>query len=213
MSRWRRCERLRLTGPATRDGNHGAGWWWVGHEYLSCIGTNTPKIHRLSRRGLYNFVCVRSDPTAASEQNSPLRSSSHPPLSCTKIFKRHYPQPSTPRYCFLLSFYVMSATNLTASQAIPLALPWSQLMSSTSTSDVVILALGVTLAAAYLFRDQIFSSKPKSAPVAAHSKIANGGGNPRDFIAKMKEGVCLHVPSFLCPRLLTQISLSRKSAW
>ncbi|XP_006462636.1 hypothetical protein AGABI2DRAFT_193746 [Agaricus bisporus var. bisporus H97] len=61
-------------------------------------------------------------------------------------------------------------------------------MSSTSTSDVVILALGVTLAAAYLFRDQIFSSKPKSAPVAAHSKIANGGGNPRDFIAKMKEG-------------------------
>jgi NADPH-ferrihemoprotein reductase len=69
-------------------------------------------------------------------------------------------------------------------------------MSSTSTSDVVILALGVTLAAAYLFRDQIFTSKPKAAPVAggAHNKVANGSGNPRDFIAKMKEGVRPHIP-------------------
>ncbi|KXN88141.1 NADPH--cytochrome P450 reductase [Leucoagaricus sp. SymC.cos] len=63
-------------------------------------------------------------------------------------------------------------------------------MSSTSTSDIVILALGVGLAAAYLFRDQLFAvSKPKAAPISSSSnKIANGGGNPRDFIAKMKEG-------------------------
>jgi hypothetical protein len=93
----------------------------------------------------------------------------------------------------------MSVTNRTASQGIPLALPWS-VMSSTSTSDIVILALGVTLAAAYLFRDQIFSSKPKAAPVAggAHNKLANGGGNPRDFIAKMKQGVRPHEPCFFC---------------
>lgn len=66
-------------------------------------------------------------------------------------------------------------------------------MSSTSTSDIVILALGVTLAAAYLFRDQLFAaSKPKAAPLAsAGNKTANGSGNPRDFIAKMKEGVCI----------------------
>jgi NADPH-ferrihemoprotein reductase len=84
----------------------------------------------------------------------------------------------------------MSVANRTTFQAIPLAFHWST-MSSTSTSDVVILALGVTLAAAYLFRDQLFAaSKPKAAPLSSNAnKIANGGGNPRDFIAKMKEGV------------------------
>jgi NADPH-ferrihemoprotein reductase len=70
-------------------------------------------------------------------------------------------------------------------------------MSSTSASDFI-LALSVTLATAYLFRDHIFTSKSKAAPVAggAHNKVANGSGNPRDFIATMKEGVRLHV-SFL----------------
>ena len=68
-------------------------------------------------------------------------------------------------------------------------------MAATSSSDVVILALGVVLAAVYLFRDQLFAaSTPKSAPVTA-SKAASGGGNPRDFIAKMKEGVSLRLIS------------------
>ncbi|KAJ7695704.1 hypothetical protein B0H17DRAFT_1055278 [Mycena rosella] len=60
-------------------------------------------------------------------------------------------------------------------------------MASSSSSDVVILGLGVVLAGLYLFRDQLFSaSKPKVAPPT--TKAANGSGNPRDFIAKMKEG-------------------------
>ncbi|KAH7885100.1 hypothetical protein F5I97DRAFT_1331048 [Phlebopus sp. FC_14] len=59
-------------------------------------------------------------------------------------------------------------------------------MAVASSSDVAVLALGVVLAAAYLFRDQIFSSSPKPVPVAP-SKLANGHGNPRDFVAKMKE--------------------------
>ncbi|GLB38298.1 putative this enzyme is required for electron transfer from NADP to cytochrome P450 in microsomes [Lyophyllum shimeji] len=72
--------------------------------------------------------------------------------------------------------------------AFPLALLTSTSMSSTSASDVFILALGVGLAAAYLFRDQLFAaSKPKVAPVTT-TKSQNGSGNPRDFIAKMKEG-------------------------
>jgi len=55
-------------------------------------------------------------------------------------------------------------------------------MAVASSSDVAILALGVVLAAAYLFRDSIFSSStPKAVPVAP-SKLANGHGNPRDFI-------------------------------
>lgn len=62
-------------------------------------------------------------------------------------------------------------------------------MAIASSSDIIVLALGVVLAAAYLFRDQLFAaSKPKSVPVSS-SKASNGGGNPRDFVAKMKEGV------------------------
>ena len=58
-----------------------------------------------------------------------------------------------------------------------------------SSSDVAVLAVGIVLAAVYLFKDQIFTgSKPKSVPVPA-ARAAAGGGNPRDFIAKMKEGV------------------------
>lgn len=62
------------------------------------------------------------------------------------------------------------------------------------STDIIVLALGVVLAAAYLFRDQLFSgSKQSSVPVP--TKAANGSGNPRDFVAKMKEGV-----SVLCMR-------------
>ncbi|KIJ59467.1 hypothetical protein HYDPIDRAFT_118445 [Hydnomerulius pinastri MD-312] len=61
-------------------------------------------------------------------------------------------------------------------------------MAVASSSDVAILAVGVVLAGVYLFRDQIFaSSAPKAVPIAP-SKATNGHGNPRDFIAKMKEG-------------------------
>ncbi|CCM01900.1 uncharacterized protein FIBRA_03971 [Fibroporia radiculosa] len=57
-----------------------------------------------------------------------------------------------------------------------------------SSSDIVILTVGLVLAAVYLFRDQLFAaSKPKSVPVAA-PKASAGSGNPRDFVAKMKEG-------------------------
>lgn len=61
-------------------------------------------------------------------------------------------------------------------------------MASSSSSDVIILGLGVVLAGVYLFRDTLFAAaKPKAAP-AVSAKVANGSGNPRDFIAKMKEG-------------------------
>lgn len=58
------------------------------------------------------------------------------------------------------------------------------------SSDVVVLVLGVTFAALYLFRDQLFSRAKKSA-IQLPAKTANGSGNPRDFVSKMKEGVCL----------------------
>ncbi|KAJ7134349.1 hypothetical protein C8R44DRAFT_828906 [Mycena epipterygia] len=60
-------------------------------------------------------------------------------------------------------------------------------MAAGSSSDVAILGVGVVLAALYLFREQLFTpSKPKVAPPT--TRAANGSGNPRDFITKMKEG-------------------------
>ncbi|PCH40164.1 NADPH-dependent cytochrome P450 oxidoreductase [Wolfiporia cocos MD-104 SS10] len=56
-----------------------------------------------------------------------------------------------------------------------------------SSSDIIVLTVGLVLAALYLFRDQLFSaSKPKTTPITA-PKGNVGGGNPRDFVAKMKE--------------------------
>ncbi|KAF7299356.1 NADPH--cytochrome P450 reductase [Mycena indigotica] len=77
----------------------------------------------------------------------------------------------------------------TQSPVLPLVAVSSILprMASSSSSDVVIIGLGVVLAALYLFREQLFTpAKPKVAPLP--TKAANGSGNPRDFIAKMKEG-------------------------
>jgi NADPH-ferrihemoprotein reductase len=60
-------------------------------------------------------------------------------------------------------------------------------MAVSSSSDVFILAIGVVLAALYLFRDQLFAAtKPKA--VALPSKLNDGDGNPRDFVEKMKQG-------------------------
>jgi NADPH-ferrihemoprotein reductase len=62
-------------------------------------------------------------------------------------------------------------------------------MAISSSSDVVILALGVVLAAFYLFRDQIFSSsKLNVAPSGAATKVLDGGDS-RDFVAMMRAGV------------------------
>jgi NADPH-ferrihemoprotein reductase len=83
----------------------------------------------------------------------------------------------------------MTISNQTTfSSAFPVALLSLDAMSYTSSSDIFVLALGVGLAAVYLFRDQLFASKPKTAPIAA-TKGVNGSGNPRDFIAKMKDTV------------------------
>ncbi|KAI0051134.1 NADPH-dependent cytochrome P450 oxidoreductase [Auriscalpium vulgare] len=59
-------------------------------------------------------------------------------------------------------------------------------MAVSSSSDVVVLVVGIVLAALYLFRDQLFASKPKS--TALPTRESNGHGNPRDFVEKMKAG-------------------------
>jgi len=63
-------------------------------------------------------------------------------------------------------------------------------MTISASSDVVVLVLGVVLASLYLFRDQLFNSSPKPKTTTPTVKEANGHGNPRDFVEKMKDGVC-----------------------
>lgn len=71
--------------------------------------------------------------------------------------------------------------------------PLAAVSMATSSSDVAVLAVGVVLAALYIFRDQLFAaSKPKAAP-STSTKSANGSGNPRDFITKMKDSVSLSI--------------------
>ncbi|PFH53873.1 hypothetical protein AMATHDRAFT_682 [Amanita thiersii Skay4041] len=81
---------------------------------------------------------------------------------------------------------------------------------ASSSSDVFVLALGVILAAVYLFRDQLFTaSKQKSAPVVSKS-TTNGSGNPRDFISKMKEGVSSKPQFSLHFKLISPIKKKKK---
>lgn len=82
-------------------------------------------------------------------------------------------------------------------------------MASTSSSDVLILALGVALAALYLFRDSLFAaSKPKAALTTSKS-LNDAGGNSRDFVAKMKAGVSVVI---LC-LVIWLILVFRTNVW
>jgi hypothetical protein len=69
-------------------------------------------------------------------------------------------------------------------------------MALSLSTDVLVLVLGVVLAALYLFRDQIFSSSATPKTTAPPVKEANGHGNPRDFVEKMKAGVCFTLLPF-----------------
>jgi hypothetical protein len=61
-----------------------------------------------------------------------------------------------------------------------------------ASSHTFILALGVVLATLYLLRDQILAAtKPKA--VSLPPKLSDDDEYPRDFVAKMKNGVSRHV--------------------
>lgn len=81
----------------------------------------------------------------------------------------------------------MSSIDLSSPNSFYLP-PANRLMSVSSSSDVVILALGVVLAAVYLFRDQIFVPTKSNAIPSAATKVLDSG-DTRDFVAKMKAGV------------------------
>jgi NADPH-ferrihemoprotein reductase len=72
-------------------------------------------------------------------------------------------------------------------------------MAFASSTDVIVLAVGIVAAAVYLFRDQIFAAKDTSkskslTPGNKASGATNGSANPRDFVAKMKAGVSPFCP-------------------
>jgi NADPH-ferrihemoprotein reductase len=56
-----------------------------------------------------------------------------------------------------------------------------------ATTDIVVAAVGITAAGAYIFREQLFSAKPKAA--AAAISTADADESSRDFVAKLKSTV------------------------
>lgn len=67
------------------------------------------------------------------------------------------------------------------------------------SSEYFVLTLGAVVAAVYVFRDSIFGTEPKvsAAPIGNGVKNMNaipGGGDPRDFVARMKASVCFYLP-------------------
>lgn len=85
-------------------------------------------------------------------------------------------------------------------------------MGIASTSDVVVLSLGVVLAGLYLFREQIFSSsKPKTSIPVGPKGGANGFANSRDFVEKLKAGVRTHGITYTLT-LMPYYPLCRRSA-
>lgn len=69
---------------------------------------------------------------------------------------------------------------------------YAQLIMGSPSSDVIVLAIGIVVAAVYLFRGSLFSSsEPKKAPTVIGKVAQNGTGDPRDFVAKMKAAVRL----------------------
>lgn len=71
----------------------------------------------------------------------------------------------------------------------------TSLIMGLSSSDTVILALGIVLASLYLFKDTLFSSAKKEVPSAVKGSSFNDS-DTRDFVAKMKAGVRLCRPTY-----------------
>jgi len=59
----------------------------------------------------------------------------------------------------------------------------------TVSTEAIVVGVGVAAAATYLFRDQIFPKSSSSSIPSIPSKLGDGSGNPRDFVAKMINGV------------------------
>lgn len=80
-------------------------------------------------------------------------------------------------------------------------------MATASSSEILILAVGIVVATVYLFRTSIFPAPAKAPTSLIKELTANGSGNPRDFVEKMKTGV--RPPTSTCGPQLTSF---RKSA-
>ena len=57
------------------------------------------------------------------------------------------------------------------------------------STEAIVVGVGVAAAATYLFRDQIFQKSKTSNVPTIPSKLGDGSGDPRDFVAKMINGV------------------------
>jgi len=79
------------------------------------------------------------------------------------------------------------------------------IMTSLSTSDLFVIALGLLLGTIYLFKDKLFAPKVKEVPFRLGSKTntlgstsaSDVGIDPRDFVAKLQQMVKNHLYSFV----------------
>ena len=62
------------------------------------------------------------------------------------------------------------------------------IMPSVST-ETIVAGVGVVAAATYLLRDQIFPKSKSSTVLAIPPKLGDASGDPRDFVAKILNGV------------------------
>ena len=79
-------------------------------------------------------------------------------------------------------------------------------------SEYVVLAIGAVAAGAFVFRDAIFGGPPKALPPPVSTKNAMvGGGDPRDFVARMKAGVRIDRMDQLGRTMLTTFYLTEET--
>lgn len=67
-------------------------------------------------------------------------------------------------------------------------------MAAISSSDLVVIVLGLVLATLYLFKDTLFAAKTKDTSIAGGKFSGQGGAadaavDSRDFVAKLKATV------------------------
>jgi len=130
-------------------------------------------------------------------------------LSMYELPKKSKPNPFFQPSVFRRAppFSKIQLTSTLTLPSLPSFLPFpSSFVSMVSTSDLVILAMGGLLAVLYLYKDKILGPKvPSTSTSTSAGAAANGGGgggsklnangtkkyqgDPRDFVAKMKDGV------------------------
>lgn len=160
------------------------------------------------RRFLARFACSLSTRRRRKSSTTP-KKNHRDKLSMYELQRKSKPNPFFQPSVFRRAppFSKIQLTSTLTLPSLPSFLPFpSSFVSMVSTSDLAILAMGGLLAVLYLYKDKILGPKvPSTSTSTLAGAAANGGGgggsklnangtkkyqgDPRDFVAKMKDGV------------------------